>query len=248
MNIKQPTPLFALALPVVFLMIGCSDSPSDSPAPTKTGEIQTKSADAGKFTAPLHAYLDAFPQCFAAHSQLQKIPGEIQVSPVTEGDKNSAPPLSQFVAQNPGLAELEKQGFISFAHTEREEKSVFGDKIVMRYFVQIALTDKGQPFYRTIALNSAEGLRATFCYGKKALDSIDAVQEELEVNGKKLASVKYTYHIQDIEPWAQTPEFAEAYPKVAEEIKNLEGAKTAQTLFIMNEKNEWISANLYQNQ
>lgn len=249
MDMKQPMKLFTLMLPIVFLLAACSDPPSDKTAPTKAGAIQAQGVDADRFVGPLNAHLEAFPQCFAVHDRLPKIPGEIQVPPPMKGDEYSAPSLSLFAEQNPGLAELEKQGFISFTNTEREEKSVFGDgKMIMRYFVRVELTDKGQPFYRAITFNSSEGLRAAFCYGKKMLDSIDAVRDEAETDGKKLASVTYTYHVQDIAPWARTPEFAAAYPNVAEEIKSLDSVKTAQALFIADEKNEWVSANLYQKQ
>ncbi|GEM_PF-7126436 len=238
---KPQTLFFTLIGASAFSLMGCSDSSQEKNTPTQTGAIQTEKT-AATLTGPLNAYLETFPQCFVIHNQLQKLPGEIQVPPVTKGDKSSAPPMELFAEQNPGVAELEKQGLITLSPTEREEKSIFGDKSVMRYYVQVDLTGQGESFYRPLVLNPSQGLRATFCYAKKVLNQIDDVQENTDPAGKKVALVQYGYHIEDIAPWAQTPEFAAAYPEATEAIKTAEEIKTARAVFTMDENKQWVSA------
>lgn len=235
----------AYVLAATLLLPACSDSTPDT-AQQSSGTIQTANPTTQAFTAPLKAYLDAYPQCFVIHDRLTELPGELQVAGVpAEGGVVSPPPMSDFLENNSGLAALEKLGFITLTSEQREGKSIFSDEMVTRYFITIAVADKGKPFYRSLSQGGAIGKRAVFCYGAKELAEISNVQEQQDTSNKRFANVDYTYRVTRIEPWAKTPEFEQAYPQVVALLPALEEPQSDKTLFIMNSRGEWVNENIY---
>ncbi|MDR1529452.1 MAG: hypothetical protein LBS40_03490 [Burkholderiales bacterium] len=242
--------LVGLLIGVLLIVPACSDSSPDvSSATQSSGTIQTKSqtVDAANFVAPLKAYLDAYPQCFVIHDRLTALPGEIQVVGEKSANGIMSPPLlSRFLEENPILAELERNGFISLTSEQREGKSIFSDERVVRYFITIDVTELGKSFYRSLTQDNSVGKRAVFCYGTKELIDIGNVQEQQDTSGKRFAFIDYTYRVSHIETWAQTPEFEKVLAGIAHNLNSLRDMQHDKALFIMNSRNEWVNEYLYQ--
>ena len=70
-----------------------------------------------------------------------------------------------------------------------------------------------------------------FCYGHRAVDSIDSFTTGVNGSGTKTASVSYHYSISDVPAWAKSDEIKTAFPDLGTAIAQ---SQTAQDSLVMN--------------
>lgn len=74
-----------------------------------------------------------------------------------------------------------------------------------------------------------------FCYGHRAVDSIDSFTTGVNGSGVKTAEVNYHYSLADVPGWAQSQEVKTAFPSVGGALAH---SQPAQDSLVMN-GNEW---------
>ncbi len=70
-----------------------------------------------------------------------------------------------------------------------------------------------------------------FCYGHRAVDSIDSVTAGVNGAGTKTATVNYHYSLADVPGWAKSEEVKTAFPAVGSALAQ---SQTAQDTLVMN--------------
>jgi hypothetical protein len=70
-----------------------------------------------------------------------------------------------------------------------------------------------------------------FCYGHRAVDSIDAFTTGVNGSGTKTATVNYHYSISDVPVWAKSEEIKTAFPNLASATAQ---SQAAQDSLVMN--------------
>lgn len=214
---------FLIGVSSVFLLAGCG-SRSD--------------ANNHNFSTALDHYLDD-------NGDLCLDVGPFPVD-VSEDDlrvQNSAP--SGHAAR---MAALQRAGLLSSVDVSLGQLSFVDDRPtghrmhVRRY----DLTTAGRDAYRKIvadevlASGKQEPERGDICYGKLSLDKVSGWDGPTEVDGRKEASVHYSYQLDNVADWAKTPAVGQAFPFVANTLAGVGNAQLSTTVVLMGDKG-WVA-------
>jgi hypothetical protein len=95
-------------------------------------------------------------------------------------------------------------------------------KMRKAHFMSLSLTEKGKTVYKEPENRYYGG---SMCYGTPAVIAIANFTEPGDRMGIKMSQVNYTWHLEDVAPWAKTPAFQEAFPVLQELLKDKRDGK-----------------------
>jgi hypothetical protein len=209
----------ALSLIALTLSSGCHDKSQD--------------ASRENFTAAINGFLAQH-----GHMCLAKYDWPIYVT--TDDTANGTRDAIQ-------MPVLEKLGLVKGKNVIAERTGDDGKKIYANARVY-ELTPEGQKYYLHIPEVVATAMKtvthpADFCAATLTLDKVVGWEKPMQMNGKSVTSVVYTYKI-DPAPWAKNPDAQRAFPMVKRVI---EGAGTMQLREGVHLTSEgWVSDEVFQ--
>ncbi|WP_233833830.1 hypothetical protein [Paraburkholderia sp. ZP32-5] len=209
----------ALSLIALTLFAGCHDKSQD--------------ASRENFTAAINGFLAQH-----GHMCLAKYDWPIYVT--TDDTANGTRDALQ-------MPVLEKLGLVKGKNVQAERTDADGKKIYANARVY-ELTPEGQKYYLHIPEVVATATKtvthpADFCAASLTLDKVVGWEKPMQLNGKTVSSVVYTYKI-DPAPWAKDADAQRVFPMVKRVI---EGAGTMQLREGVHLTSEgWVSDEVFQ--
>ncbi len=104
-------------------------------------------------------------------------------------------------------AELVKAGLLSHH-----------DGVPRPEFDQYRLTPAGAQVYRTY--EGPLGRAGAFCYATRHVEEVVRYSEPADLFGQRVSEVTYTYTLQDVAPWAESPALQAALPALAQALSD----------------------------
>jgi hypothetical protein len=147
------------------------------------------------YKAAINDHFKAFPACL--WSQPKKFP----VQAATSDD-----------AKTEGYDALTQEGLLTRTTAEKKVL-IIASKMVNNY----DLSDKGRTSWTP---DSSQPGYGNFCYGNRAVTSIDNSTPGTNGSGAKTLEVSYHYEISNVAPWANSQEMKTAYPSMAEALSS----------------------------
>ena len=123
-----------------------------------------------------------------------------------------------------GLVDL---GLLDAVSYQKYTKNFSGQVTGEADWVGYKFSEKGQAFLRPTELDTgafSTGARQ-LCYGTPQVVEIVNFTEPVEAMGVKVSSVKYTYKLVDIAPWANEPALSKQYEWLPQRISDASIAK-----------------------
>lgn len=139
-----------------------------------------------------------------------------------------------------GLRDL---GLLDAVSYQKDTKSFSGQVTGKVAWVGFKFSEKGKTFLRPAELDTgafSTGARQ-LCYGTPQVVEIVGFTEPAEAMGVKVSSVRYTYRLVDIVPWASDPALSKQYEWLPERISNSSIAKDDE-LVLTN--NGWVHSSV----
>jgi hypothetical protein len=121
------------------------------------------------------------------------------------------------------MASLEKVGLVRSQNAEAEYTTLSGRPAkakVLRY----ELTDEGKNFYRekdVVGLGPNKEALGDVCFGQEVVDNITKTDGPIKIGDTTVATLYYTYRINNLADWANNPDIQRAFPGI---VPTLNGA------------------------
>ncbi len=152
-----------------------------------------KAATKDNFSKSIGNYYNAHPEC--VWSSPVKFPVEADPAKATEST---------------GYDALTDAGLLTRT-TAQKKQFIFGSKQVNDYDLSskgrsVWTPDQGQPGY------------GNFCFGHRAVTTVDNFTSSNDSNGAQVANVDYHYTVSGIADWAQSTEMKTAFPTIQADI------------------------------
>jgi len=115
------------------------------------------------------------------------------------------------------MAALEKAGLVRSHETETEYTPPLSTRPVKARVLRYELTEDGKKFYRekpTLPLVGTKGKQGDLCFGQQALDKIVKWEGPNAAGDSKEVSVFYTYKIENLADWANSPDVQTVFPGI----------------------------------
>ncbi len=152
-----------------------------------------KAATKDNFSKAIGNYYNAHPEC--VWSTPVKFP--------VEADPNKAD-------QSTGYDALTDAGLLTRTSSQKKQ-FIFGSKQVNDY----DLSSKGRSVWTPDQQQPGSG---NFCFGRRAVTTVDNFTTSADSNGAQVANVDYRYAVSGIADWAQSTEMKTAFPTIQEDI------------------------------
>jgi hypothetical protein len=126
------------------------------------------------------------------------------------------------------MAALEKAGLVRSHETETEYMPPLSSRPVKTKVLRYELTDNGKTFYREkdlVGLAGNKQVQGDLCYGQQALDKIVNSQGPTAAGDSKEVTVFYTYRIENLAEWANSPDIQRVFPGI---VSTIDGAGKTQ--------------------
>lgn len=132
---------------------------------------------------------------------------------------------------------LVKAGLLSATTAQVEVRQLFGSSI--KEGVEYNITAEGKKY-----LIQGQGLLASaFCTGKLTVSKVENFTQPTALNGATVSHVNFSYKLDNLAKWIKTPEILQAYPKLAEKIKNTKEQQDTALLLLTNKG--WVHEKLF---
>jgi hypothetical protein len=119
------------------------------------------------------------------------------------------------------MAALEKIGLVRSQETETKVTPLSGARAVKVKVLRYELTDDGKKFYQEKEVPGLIGQkesRGDICFGQQALDSVIKTDGPITVGDTKEMTLYYTYKIENLANWANSPDVQNAFPGIVSTI------------------------------
>lgn len=195
-------------LTVVLMLGGCSSE---------------KTPNADNFTKAINQYL-------AKHGQVCALVDQTLPTNVT------LPEQKQQTGIGPQMVALEQAGLVRGSNTTAVVPTL-ADALtrsatpqpVRRY----ELTDEGKKYYRQTLV--ALGQTGEFCYGQKAVDSIEKWTEPAAMGPYTKSEVTYSHKVVNLAAWAQQPGIEQAFPDIRSTLQDASKVNQRAGLVLTNQ-------------
>jgi hypothetical protein len=126
------------------------------------------------------------------------------------------------------MAALEQAGLVRSHEAETEYIPPLSNRPIKSKVLRYELTDSGKTFYREkdhLGLAGNKQVQGDLCYGQQALDKIVNWQGPTAAGDSKVATVFYTYRIENLADWAKNPNIQRVFPGI---VSTIDGAGKTQ--------------------